>query len=64
MRPFGGLTCSYRKQRPSRTARETIAAIQRVLDQGCSPQEVAQAQANLDQMNQPKQPQLDLKVRG
>jgi hypothetical protein len=43
---------------------ETIAAIRRVLEQGCTPQELAQARASLDALNQPRQPQLDLKVMG
>ena len=64
MRTYGGLTCRYRKPPPSRTVIETIDAIRRVLEQGCTPQELAQARANLDALNQPLQPQLDMKVRG
>ena len=45
------------------TARETIDAIWRVLEQGCTPEEQAQARANLDALNQPRQRPLDLKVR-
>jgi hypothetical protein len=62
MRARGGLTCTHRKQMPSRTAREAIAAVHRVLEQGCTPEELAQARANLDALNRPRQPQLVLKV--
>lgn len=63
MRARGGLTCRHRKLPPSRTAIETIAAVQRMLEQDRTPEELAQARANLDALDRPRQPQLDLKVR-
>jgi len=63
MRARSGLTCRYRKPLPSRTAIETIAAIQRMLEQGSTPEELAQARASLDALNQPRQRQLPLAAR-
>jgi len=63
MRPYGGLTCRHRKPAPSRTAVETIAAIQRMLERGSTPEQLAQARAELQAPDAPRQPQLPLKVR-
>lgn len=63
MRSRGGLTCTHRKPSPSRTARETIAHIRQVLEQGCTPEQLAQARAELQASRQPGQPQLPLKVK-
>lgn len=63
MRARGGLTCRYRKPLPSRTAIEAIAAIQRVLEQGSTREELAQARASLDALSQPRQGQLPLAPR-
>jgi hypothetical protein len=63
MRPYGGLTCRHRKPAPSRTAVETIAAIQRMLERGCTPEELAQAEANRLVLGFPRQPQLALPLK-
>ena len=42
---------------------EAIAAIKRMLEQGITPEELAQARASLDAMNLPRQGQLPLAVR-
>jgi isoaspartyl peptidase/L-asparaginase-like protein (Ntn-hydrolase superfamily) len=63
MRTRGHLTCRPCKQQPSQAAREAIAQIQRVLIHGCTAEEVAQARAELEALNMPRQPQLALKVQ-
>lgn len=63
MRTRGHLTCKPSKQPPSRTAIEAIAGIHRVLEHGCTPEELVQARANLEALDRPRQPQLALKVR-
>ena len=63
MRSRGGLRRWPRKQQPHSAAREATARIHRILAQGCTPEELEQAQAELDAMNQPRQPQLPLKIR-
>lgn len=63
MRTRSRLICRLRKAPPSRTAIEAIAAIQRMLEQGITPEELAQARASLDAMNLPRQGQLPLAVR-
>ncbi len=63
MGSHGHLTCRQRKQPPSRTARETIAAVQRFLEQGCTPEHLAQARAELQAARQPRQAALPLSVK-
>lgn len=63
MRSQERLTRWPRCRQPSPAAREAIATIQRVLEQGCTAEEVAQARAALDAMNLPRQRMLPLKVQ-
>lgn len=63
MRAQGHLTCRPSKQQPSTAAREAIAQIQRMLTHGSTPEEIAQARANLAAPRLPRQPQLALRVK-
>jgi len=63
MGSHGHLTCTHRKRPPSRTALETIARIRQVLEQGCTPEQLAQARAELQAPCAPRQPQLPLRVK-
>lgn len=63
MRARGRLTRWPRRHQPHAAAREAIALIQRYLERGASAEELAQAQANLAALNEPRQCALALKVR-
>lgn len=56
MRTQGKLTCTRSRQAPSRTALDTFAQIQQMLMHGCTPEQIAQARADLDAMNVPQPP--------
>lgn len=65
MRARERLTPCPRHQPPSPAARAAIATIQRIVSVGCSPEELAQARAELDAMNRrpARQGALQLRVR-
>lgn len=63
MRTPGHLTCRHHHPAPSRTALETIAHIRQVLEHGLTPEQLAQAKAELQADCAPRQPQLPLTVK-
>jgi len=62
MRPRGGLTRWPRGHRPPSAAQEAIAAIHRILTEGCTPEDRAKAQAAYDTPPRPAHPQGDLEL--
>lgn len=64
MRARGGLNrCPRKRQPPSPAARAAIAQIERMLYLGCTPEELAQARAELAVVEPPRQGALALQVR-
>lgn len=64
MRARGGLNrCPRKRQPPSPAARAAIAQIERMLYRGCTPEELAQARAELQAARQPRQAPLPLSVK-
>lgn len=63
MRSHGGLKRWPISMRQRAAMRAAVRQVEQVLAHGVTPEQLAQAQADLDAMNRPRQPSLPLKVR-
>lgn len=63
MGSHGGLKRWPISQQQRAAMREAQAHVERVLQNGCPPDEQAQARAAIEAMREPRQPTLSLKVR-